>query len=107
MSDLDSPALVMARLEEIERDLAIRGNQFEEAAREYVRLKRDREHARAAAFLKATGTVAERQAKADVATVTIGVEAEGRFEGLKGVMRTLDTRAGIGMSILKAQGRSQ
>lgn len=106
MSDLDTPALVMARLEEIERDLAVRGNQFEEAARDYVRLKRDKEHARATAFLKATGTVAERQAKADVATVTIGVEAEGRFEGLKGVIRVLDTRAAVLMSILKGHGRA-
>ena len=105
MSGLSSPALVMARLQEIEQELAVRQNQFEAAAAEYVRLKRDKEHARATAFLKATGTVAERQAKADLAAVLIGAEAEGLFEGLKGVMRVLDTRAAVGMSILKGQMR--
>lgn len=106
MSDLSAPQLVMARLEAIEADLADRQNALESAARNWVRAKRDREHARAVAFLSADGTVAERSAHADTLTALDGRDAEAEWEALRAVVRVLDTRASIGQSILKAQGRS-
>lgn len=105
MSDLTHPGAVQARLNEIETDLADRQNEYEHAALEYFGAKRLKEKARAEAFLKAEGTVAERSAKADRETALMGMEDEARYEGLKGVVRVLDTRAAIGMSILRAQGR--
>jgi hypothetical protein len=47
-----------------------------------------------------------RTAKAEVATAHIGVEDEARWEGLKAVVRVLDTRAAIGMSLLRSHGRA-
>jgi hypothetical protein len=102
---LTHPGAVQARLEEIEREMAERQNALEAAALDHWRSKRDKEKARAEEFLSATGTVAERNAKADLSTAEMGMEHEARWEGLKAVMRTLDTRAAIGMSLLRAQGR--
>jgi hypothetical protein len=104
-STLTHPGAVQARLEEIEWDLAVRQQQYEEAALAYWKSKRDKEKLRAESFLEAEGTVAERTARAERATAHIGMEDEARWEALKGVTRTLDTRAAIGMALLKAQGR--
>jgi hypothetical protein len=103
---LSSPQAVQERLEQIDRDLANRVNALEAAALGWYRLKRDREKERASAFIAAEGTVAERNAVADRATATIGVAEEAEFEALKAVVRVLETRASIGQSILRAQGRS-
>lgn len=103
---LSAPAAVQARLEEIEAELATRQGDYEAAALSWFRVKRDREKRRAQAFMEAGGTVAERSAKAEVATATIGVEDEARYEALRGVMRTLEARATIGQSILRAQSRA-
>jgi hypothetical protein len=97
---------VLRRLEEIENDLATRQNTFEAAAFAWFRKKRDRDHARAVAFMKAAGSVAERNAQADVETCRIGMEEEAMYEATKAVMRTLETRATIGQSVLRSQGRS-
>jgi hypothetical protein len=105
VASLSHPGAVQSRLEEIEGDLAMRQQEFEQTALEHFRSKRDKEKLRAEEFMKAEGTVAERNAKADIAVAHIGVEHEGAFEGLKGVVRVLDTRAAIGMSLLRAQGR--
>jgi hypothetical protein len=102
---LDTPALVIAKLEAIERDLELRQNILEAAALNWYRQKRDLEHARAVAFLSAEGTVAERQALASRETAMLGREAEAEYESLRAVVRTLETRATIGMAILKAQSR--
>jgi hypothetical protein len=103
---LDTPGVVMMRLQQIEEDLAGRQNLLSDAALAWYRAKRDKEKARAIAFLSATGTVAERQAQADVATALMGREEEAMYEAMKAVMRTLETRATIGMSVLRAQGRA-
>lgn len=105
MPDLTQPSAVIARLEEIERDLALRQNLLEAAAMSFYKIKRDREHARAVAFLTAEGTVAERNAVADRETALTGKQEEAEYESLKAVVRTLDTRASIGMAVLKSQGR--
>jgi hypothetical protein len=106
MTALSDPGLVLARLEEIETDLARRQNNFEAAALAWFRAKRDREHQRAVAFMRAEGSVAERNAQADIETCRIGVEHEAEYEALRAVMRTLETRASIGQSVLRSQGRS-
>lgn len=103
---LSAPAAVQARLEEIEVDLANRQGDYETAALSWFRAKRDREKRRAVAFIKAQGTVAERNARADEETAKIGVEDEAAYEAHKAVMRTLETRASIGQSILRSQARS-
>ena len=103
---LSAPHLVQAKLEAIEADLAERQNELELAALAWYRLKRDQEEAKATAFIHATGTVAERQAIAATATAHIGKEEEAMFEALKAVCRVLETRASIGMSLLRSQGRA-
>lgn len=95
----------MARLEEIDKDLAVRLPALESAALRYFRAKRDREHARAIAFLAAQGSVAERSAIADQQTALDAKDAEAEYEALRAVIRVLETRASIGQSILRAQGR--
>lgn len=90
-------------MSEIEHDLAIRQNALEAAARAWFVAKRDREKSRAEVFMRTTGTVAERNAAADIATAHHGVEAEAEYEALKAVVRTLETRASIGQSLLRAQ----
>lgn len=106
MSTLTDPGIVLHRLEQIETDLAVRQNTYEAAALAWFRAKREKEHARAVAFMKAQGTVAERQAQADIETARIGMEEEAEYEATRAVMRTLETRASIGQSVLRSQGRS-
>lgn len=106
MTTLDTPGVVIHRLEEIERDLAIRQGAFEAAALGWFRAKRDRERQRALAFIAATGTVAERNAIADRDTAMLGASEEAEYEALKAVVRTLETRASIGQSILRSQARA-
>lgn len=96
---------VLERLEAIETDLAARELELHDAAMGWYRKKRDLEHDRAVAFLAAEGTVAERQAKAARDNSSIGKEEEARYEALRAVVRVLETRANIGMALLKAQGR--
>ena len=96
---------VQQRLQDIEADLQKREAALEDAARKWFIAKRDREKARAVAFLAAEGTVAERAAKADLETATDGKEAEAEWEALKAVVRTLETRASIGQSLLRSMTR--
>lgn len=103
---LDNPGAVIHRLEQIEHDLALRQGAFEAAALGWFRAKRDRERQRALAFIAAQGTVAERNAVADRDTAMLGAAEEAEYEALKAVVRTLETRASIGQSILRAQGRA-
>jgi hypothetical protein len=95
----------MHRLAEIENDLAVRQNALESAGMAYFRAKRDRERDRAVAFLAAVGTVAERNAIADRDTALQARNEEAEWEALKAVVRVLETRASIGQSLLRAQGR--
>jgi hypothetical protein len=106
MGDLSTPQAVMQRLAEVENDLALRQNALEAAAMDWYRAKRDREKARAVQFLAAEGTVAERQAIADRETATDGKQEEALYESLRAVVRTLETRASIGQSLLRAQSVS-
>lgn len=103
---LTEPAAVMARLEAIEQDLAHRQSALEAAGMEWFSAKREREHARAVAFLLAEGTVAERNAIADRQTAVDGKLEEASWESLRAVVRVLETRASIGQSLLRAMGKS-
>jgi hypothetical protein len=103
---LDHPQAVLERLEEIDGALARKQNLLEESALAWFRTKRDREKSWAEVFIRTQGTVADRKAAADLATADVGWEDEGRWEALRASVRVLDTRASIGMSILRAQSRA-
>lgn len=103
---LDSPAVVMLRLQDIEQDLATRQNQLEDAALGWFRAKRDKEHKHAVVFIGAQGTVAERTQQAAREASLIGREEEALYEALRAVVRTLETRSTIGMALLKSQARN-
>ncbi len=100
------PLEYVERVEQIEADLARRQPVLEDAARKWFVAKRDRDRDRAIAFLGATGTVAERNAIADRDTATNGAMAEAEYEALKAVVRTLETRASIGQTLIRVNGRS-
>jgi hypothetical protein len=104
---MDSPAVVMERLGEIEADLANRQNRLETAAMEFFTRKRDQERELASAFLAAEGSVEERKHRARLALMEDlqYAQAQGRYEGLKAAVRVLETRATIGQSLLRAQSR--
>lgn len=103
---LSTPDAVSRRLEEIERDLALRQLVYEQAAVAWFKRKRDREHAWAVAYTKAEGSVEARKAQATIETAMIGREEEALWESLRAVMRTLETRSTIGMSLLRSMGRA-
>jgi hypothetical protein len=104
-ADLTSPQGIMAALAAIEHDLATRQNAEEWAASMWFTTKRNRDQQHAMIFMRTTGTVAERNAQADVDTATMGAEHEAMWEAAKAVKRTLETRASICMALLKAQGK--
>ena len=105
MSSLSTPDAVQQRLEQIEQDLGQRQLVYEQAALDWFRKKRDREHEWAVAFVKAEGSVEARKAAATIETAMVGKEEEALWESLRAVMRTLETRSTIGMALLKSQGR--
>lgn len=103
---LSNPAAVRDRLEEIERDLALLQNDLEDAAFSWFRSKRGKEKERARVFMQSEGSVEARKAQADLATAHLGADDEARYEALRAVGRVLETRANIGMSLLRSQGRA-
>lgn len=103
-----TPAQIIERLESIEADLDARQSKGEAAAENFYRTKRDYELAYAIKFMNATGTVTERKLKATREmerdpVYNILKEHEGAYEGWKAATRTLETRASIGQSLLRAQ----
>jgi hypothetical protein len=100
-----TPQEIIARLEEIEQDLASRQNEYAEAAEAWVRKDREREQKNAEAYMAATGQVTDRKAAASNESATIGMEEEARYVGVRAVVKVLETRATIGQSLLKAHGR--
>jgi hypothetical protein len=103
---LSDPAAVQQRLEDIEAQLAEKQNRYEDAALAWFKQRRFREMRNAEEFVKATGSAAQRKASADFATALIGSDEEARFEALRASIRTLEARATIGQSILRAQARA-
>jgi glycine/D-amino acid oxidase-like deaminating enzyme len=101
----ERPATVLERLEAIEADLSELQRDIYEAAMEWFKAKRDKEHDWAVSFMTADGTVADRKAAADKINARDGMTAEAEYEALRAKERVLETRANIGMALLKAQGR--
>lgn len=107
------PGAIMARLEEIEKDLAERQNPFEQAADDRARLLRDWEKRLAICGKNATGVSADvRKAVALCAAIEADdlherlADAEARYDAQRMVTKVLEQRSVIGMSILRAQGRA-
>lgn len=102
-----TPAQIIERLEQIDADLAERQNEYEQVAEDWTRAKREKELAWARAYTMASGAknVTDRKAAAIEASELIGLDAEARYTGLRGVVEVLTTRSMIGQSLLKAHGR--
>jgi hypothetical protein len=98
----------MARLAQIEKHLAELQNVYEEAAEKWYEAQREIKKAHALALLGSKkGSITEKKAEGDVAAYDVeGSESEAMYESVKGAIRVLETRASIGMSLLKAQGRA-
>lgn len=107
-AELDSPAEVLRLLSSIENDLANRQNAFEAAAGAWYTAQREMKRQAAHALLGSkASSVTEKRAQADLAAYDVeGSAQEAEYESLKAVIRVLETRATVCMSILKAQGRS-
>lgn len=110
---LSTPAQIQGRLEELDVDQQARLPQFESAAENYFRLTRDWDRRMAIQIRTANGTSKEvREANALCAAIEQDdlyerfTEAEAKYNALKHVFRTMESRASIGMAILKAQGRA-
>lgn len=103
---LSSPQQIMERLEEIEQDLAIRGNEIAPIVEAWFKKKRDREHDEAVAFIAAEGTDTKRKMIAKRDTSHIGKEEEAAYVAITAVIRVLEGRATIGMALLKSHGRA-
>ncbi len=101
-----TPAQIQERLEAIERDLGNRQNLYAEAAEKWHRILRDREHKHAIAFMSAAGNTTERREHAKQQTALIGAVEEAEFEGLRAAIKVMETRAMIGMALLKSAGRA-
>lgn len=103
---------VMGRLDGIDKDLETRQPEFEKAASDYYHAKREFEKAQAEEYVKAEGkNQEERRSKALIQVAYHREEwtqlkvAEANYEAHKAANRTLETRAQIGMSLLKSMGR--
>ncbi len=106
--ELDSPALVMSRLTQIENALAERQNSYERAAGNWYTAQREIRRQHAIALLGSSqASVTAKKAEADLAALACdGVEFEAEYESLKAVIRVLEMRSMICMAILKSQGRA-
>lgn len=104
---MDNPQAVMDRLALIEEDLAKRQNSYEEAAERWFRAQREIGRVKARALLGSDKpSITEKKAEGDLAAYDVeGAAAEAEYEALRAAVKVLETRATIGMSILKAQGR--
>jgi hypothetical protein len=110
---LSHPAAVLERLAQIEHDLGERQNDYEDAAGARARLIRDWEKRLAIATAKAKG--GDANARKQAALVMAAEQddlyerltnAESDYAASQAVMRVLETRASIGQSILRSQGRA-
>lgn len=104
------PATVMGRLWEIENDLAEKQVELEQLAEDLARTRRDWDRRMAMAVTIANGNSKEiREANSLLAIIATGdgiyeklTDEEARFGGLQAAMRSLEKRASIGQSILRA-----
>lgn len=99
---------VRQRLETIEQELGEQQNDYGMKCADYFRAKRGYEEAYARAYVNAEGkNTEERKSRALLSLMQSEaykslVIAEAAYEGAKAVHRTLETRASIGQSLLRA-----
>lgn len=101
----------MATLEGIDRDLASRMPELEEAAQHVYKYRREYDLEQAKAFAAATGSPTERKQEAIAvagksAVFAILAENEGIYEARKAAVHLLQTRSIIGCALLKANGHN-
>lgn len=101
-----TPAQIEERLQAIEQDLGVRQNAYGSAAENWYRVLRDREHRHALAFMAAEGNTTERREAAKRETALIGMAEEAEYEAMRAVVKVLEQRAMIGMSLLRSAGRT-
>lgn len=101
-----TPAQIEERLQTIDEDLGKRQNVYEAAAEAWYRALREREHRHAVEFMSAAGNTTERREHAKRETALIGMAEEAEYESLRAVVKVLEQRAMIGMSLLRSAGRS-
>lgn len=109
---LDNPGAAMRVLSDVENELATNQNPYESAAKDRAILIREWEKRLAICRMTAKGNDADAR-KAAALSMAIErddlyarlMDAEGRFEGQKALMRTLETRASVAQSVLRSQGR--
>lgn len=106
--EFSDPANVMNTLTAIENDMATRQNGYEKVAKAFYDAKRDLDLVYARALLSSKQTsVTEKKAEAEIARLTTeGAEYEAEFDATRAVLKLLESRSTICMSILKAQGRA-
>ncbi len=102
---LSHPAGIEERLNEIDERLSTLADEFEDAAKDWFKAKKHRDQTHATVYVSTLGGHSERKAAADLAASEIGWEAEGRWEGMRQVLKTLETRSMVGASLLKLQTR--
>ncbi len=108
MTDLGHPIAVQQTLEEIERDLAKRQNFYEDAARQWFSAQREIRRLTATALLSSgRDSVTEKKAEGELAAYDVeNAAAEAEYEALRAVVKVLEVRATILMSLAKSQGRA-
>ncbi len=113
MTDHSHPGAVIHTLSSIDADLGERMNDYEAAAGDRARLTRDWEKRLAVHGRRAAGSSQDiRKATALVAAIEQDdlyerlTDAEARYEALRVVVRVLETRASLGQSVLRVQGRA-
>ncbi len=101
-----APAGLHQTLEGIEQDLATRQNAYEDAARKWFAKQGEIAKERAISYRKATGNSTDRRAAADEEHGEDGAIEQAEYEALRAVVKVLESRATICMSLLKSQGRA-
>lgn len=104
--DLSTPSSTEQTLAEIENDLAIRQNLYEAAARNWFTKQGKITKDRAIAYRAAQGGSTEKKEAANEQHGEDGAVEQAEYEALRAVVKVLETRSTIGMSLLKSQGRT-
>lgn len=109
------PAAVIRRLADIEMELALKQPFFEQAADDLARCRKEWDHRMARALVVAEGASKEvRESNALLAILASGddlydrlTDAEARHAAVKAATSSLQARASIGQSILRALTQEQ
>ena len=103
---MNDPAAILRNLQEIEKDLADRQNDFSKAAGARARLIREVEYEQAVAFKSAPGNTTEKRERAKVAVGESQeykdlTAAESTYDACKAAIGVLETRASINQTLLR------